>query len=193
MLWEPTGCCCFSRRTGSLILGTLVLIGSLLTIVVFSYGLLTVDTEAAIRKECYKSQEKEDCEKLAGYAVATMVAVHMVVATLNVIFSSMLIHGILKEKPCLMIPHMTMRLLSIIFSIIVSAILIGILIYINEWRAVAVFTIICSLWIFILTYFLLVIRAHYLDMKRSVSDIHQLLVEVSDKNDTPIKAKIFYP
>lgn len=90
--------------------------------------------------------------------------------------------------PFLMVPHMTVKLIGIIFIVISALIGTAFLIIAGAWIAVMIFTTIYVFWVFLETYFLLVLRAHYLDVSnfgQVVSDVivvnlvHSLLTVIS--------------
>ncbi|KAK3877002.1 hypothetical protein Pcinc_018255 [Petrolisthes cinctipes] len=99
----------------------------------------------------------------------------LIIASLQITFSSLLIHGILKQKTRFMIPMMVMYLIQIILILILSLIIVGVFMYLNIWIVVIIFVALFSGIIFLETYFLLIIRAHYFDMKRTKGQIHMSL------------------
>lgn len=159
------------------------------------HGLVVVDLKEVVYEVCKNHlQEMENCEGLIGKAVIGMITVYMVLAVLHAIFSSMLIHGIRRDKTCLMVPHMVMKLIGIIFAIIASAALL-VIIMVDGTYVVLFAIILYGLIIFLETYFLLVLRAHYLDIKRSEGSLHKVLPEAPsfDEGGSPFQSKTFYP
>ncbi|XP_042878660.1 uncharacterized protein LOC122257439 [Penaeus japonicus] len=182
MIWQPEGCCCFTRRTGSLILASLSVIcgifGMLNLVNIYANHDQNVDSE--VKKFCLENLQAEDlvaCRNSAKHIVMLGGATLMLLYIIQVIISSLLIHGVSKNDPCLMIPYMVLRLLYVIFAIMIGAGTCIALIVFGELKAMAVIAVVASLYIFLETYFLLVIRAHYLQMRKDSGYDHVELEE----------------
>nr|XP_053628717.1 uncharacterized protein LOC128686090 [Cherax quadricarinatus]XP_053628719.1 uncharacterized protein LOC128686090 [Cherax quadricarinatus] len=128
-------------------------------------------------------------------SVTEMTAIYMtlVVLLLQVIFSSMLIHGVRMDIPCLMAPQMVMKLLGIMFSSLALIVLVVVFVIYSMWRTL-LFCLPSGLYIFLETYFLQVLRVHYIDIKRSAEDFQKLLEETPGSGEVgiPFQPKTIY-
>ncbi|XP_042875629.1 lysosomal-associated transmembrane protein 5-like [Penaeus japonicus] len=179
MLWEPKGCCCFSLRTGSLVLATIVIVFGSLGII-NGVGIFIVgDIHGTIREVCEedKDMDLEECINLTTPIALGILITKFVLDCVQVVFSIFLIHGILKNKTRYMVPYMIMVLVGIIIMMLVALVMIGFFIYIGVFVGVLIFAFIFGLIIFLETYFLLVIRALYLQLKRQKGQHHMVLSE----------------
>ncbi|XP_063611383.1 uncharacterized protein LOC134785059 [Penaeus indicus] len=167
MLWQPKGCCCFTRRTGSLILASLSVIcgifGILNLVNIYANHDQNVDSE--VLKFCRENLQAEDmgaCRDSAKHIVMLGGATLMLIYVIQVIISSLLIHGVSKNDPCLMVPYMILRLIYVILAIIGGAAVCIALIVVGDFSAMSIVAAIAFGYIYLETYFLLVVRAHYL-------------------------------
>ncbi|XP_037797214.1 uncharacterized protein LOC119592462 [Penaeus monodon] len=182
MLWQPKGCCCFTRRTGSLILASLSVIcgifGILNLVNIYANHDQNVDSE--VLKFCRENLQAEDmgaCRDSAKHIVMLGGATLMLLYVIQVIISSLLIHGVSKNDPCLMVPYMILRLIYVILAITGGAALCIALIVVGDISSMAIVAAIAFGYIFLETYFLLVVRAHYLQMRKESGYDHVELEE----------------
>lgn len=174
-----------SLRSGSLVLGSLVLAGALLSLTMTFEGLLTYDFSLEVVKFCNKNPnwEQDKCHIVIKYIGLSIVSMHLLINIAEAAFSSMLIHGIRKNKTRLMVPLMMLCTTLIILLIVVSLLPLAVLAYVHSWE---VFLLAAGLFgsvVFIETYFVLVIRAYWLEVKRNKSQVHLRLEE--EEEDLP--------
>lgn len=170
MLWQPKGCCCFTRRTGSLILASLSVISGIFGILnlVNIYANHDQNVDLEVVKFCRMNLEAEDmgaCRDSVKHIVMLGGATLMLLYVIQVIISSLLIHGVSKNDPCLMVPYMILRLIYIILTITGGAALCIALIVVGDLTSMSIVAAVAFGYIFLETYFLLVIRAHYLQVR----------------------------
>lgn len=184
MLWEPSGCCCFTLRTGSLVLASIVIFFG--TCSMLTGYLAIYDLDKSFQEVCKNEEDIQDCITTVKRASYGIIGTRFVVDFIQVTFSILLIHGVLKNKTRFLVPYMIMMLVGISILILMALILMGILIYEGFWRGVFIAAIIFGAIIFLETYFLLVVRALYLQLKRSKGQAHVILTE--DSSSEIIKA-----
>ncbi|XP_064106406.1 uncharacterized protein LOC135215517 [Macrobrachium nipponense] len=182
MLWEPRGCCGMSLRTGSLCLGSLVLVGALLSLAMTAEGILTYDFSFEVVRFCNKNVhwEQDRCQVITKYTGLTIVSLHVIINIAEAVFSSMLIHGIRKNKTRLMVPLMVLCVSQIILLIMISMLPLAVLAYIHSWEVFLVAAGLFGSIIFVETYFVLVLRAYWLEVKRNKAQVHLRLEEEED-------------
>lgn len=175
MVWEPKGCCCFDLRTGSLILGSLVLAFSVLGLILSINTVVNVDVDLEISKACADekvNEAVEDCHSLLKSIVIGFIASRFIIDVVVTILSSLLIHGIRKNMTRLVIPFMGMQVFAISVLILLGVALLGICAVVGVWKGFFIIAIALGSIIFLETYFLLVIRAFYYEMKRAKAHVH---------------------
>lgn len=183
-LWEPIKCCCcFDRRNGSLIIGVLFLISGCLNLF-GSLKSLIVPSTNEIREVCKQIEGFPDCVNVIYKISLGVTIISLVLAIMHITFSSLLIHGIVQKKTRFLVPMMIMYLIQILILLLLAAIVIGSLMYLQVWGAVVILILACGFGIFMETYFLLVIRAHYFDMKRLKGQVHMSL-NAEEAHDDP--------
>merc|ERR1712002_1106318 len=101
----------------------------------------------------------------------------MVLEFLQVIFSCCLIHGIRKNKTRLMVPYMIWMIVGISILIIMALALMGLFMYVGAVQVVLILAVLFGAITFLETYFLLVIRALYYQLKRTKGQAHMTLKE----------------
>ncbi|XP_045610138.2 uncharacterized protein [Procambarus clarkii] len=172
-MWEPRSCCCFKLRTGSLILGFLALIGAVInglsSISVLTGGSL----EQLVKQKCTDESldVNTECEETLGNIMYPCMITSIVLCVIQALNSSLLIYGIYKNKTRLLIPFMITVLILIVCIILIALALIILFSIQQQWQAMLVIAIFFGVYIFLETYFLLVIRAYYLEVKRSKSGV----------------------
>ncbi|XP_069189952.1 uncharacterized protein [Procambarus clarkii] len=166
-MWKPLSCCCFKLRTGSLIIGFLSMIRAVLKIV--CWIIFAILMTNYILQSCSQQTYSEDSDMCAEQIlniIYGIVAFGVVTSVIQLVLSIIFICGIFKNKSCLLIPYMIMCLISIIILILIAlAIIILVSLYLPGWF-LFIIIILFAPWIFWKTFLLLVIRAHYLEMKR---------------------------
>ncbi|XP_042888077.1 uncharacterized protein LOC122263621 [Penaeus japonicus] len=180
MLWEPSGCCCFTLRTGSLVMASLVIFFGISSIVYTTGYLATNDLEGSIHTVCEEEHDIQDCVNKVKQASYGIIGTRLVLDFIQVAFSILLIHGVVKNKTRFLVPYMIMMLIGISILLLSALTVMGALAYSGMWRGVFIAAVIGGSIIFLETYFLLVIRALYLQLKRSKGQAHTILSEDSD-------------
>ncbi|CAL4122589.1 unnamed protein product [Meganyctiphanes norvegica] len=187
-LYEPKSCCiCFDTKNGSLILASLTLIGSILNILNALSGQLSASLSAVwdqINKDS-PSEYQQYKENFILYAVIATLAWNGLLMTL----SCLLIHGVRKDRPGLMLPFLAWSWTRITMEVLCSLFVTGLAIYTQE-PLIFIGTFVLAICITIETYFVLVINAYHKQVKRSLSEDHQLLREEFDNDNFDYKVKV---
>ncbi|XP_037789489.1 uncharacterized protein LOC119584966 [Penaeus monodon] len=186
MLWEPSGCCCFTLRTGSLVMASLVIFFGTCSMLYVTGYLATQDLDSSFHEICKEEEDIQDCITTIKNASYGIIGTRFMLDFIQVTFSILLIHGVLKNKTRFLVPYMIMVLVGICILMLTALAMMGILIYEGIWRGVFIVAIIFGVIIFLETYFLLVVRALYLQLKRSKGQAHVILTE--DSSSENIKA-----
>ncbi|XP_063609482.1 uncharacterized protein LOC134783521 [Penaeus indicus] len=186
MLWEPSGCCCFSLRTGSLVMASIVIFFGTCSMLYIGGYLATQDLDSSFLEICKEEENIPDCITTLRNASYGIIGTRFVLDLIQVTFSILLIHGVLKNKTRFLVPYMIMILVGICILILTALAMMGVMMYEGLWRGVFIIAIIFGAVIFLETYFLLVIRALYLQLKRSKGQAHVILTE--DTNSEKVKA-----
>lgn len=110
----------------------------------------------------------------------------MVIACFHIIFSILLLYGIFKQKTAFFVPLMTVYAVQIGLMILGAASAIALFLYLGlPFGVIVIFAAIMGGAIFLETYFLLVIRAHYYQIKREKGHIHMALKEQNVETPPP--------
>ncbi|XP_063592389.1 uncharacterized protein LOC134769558 [Penaeus indicus] len=181
MLWEPSGCCCCSLRTGSLVLATIVIVTGTLGIINEISVFIVGDIPDTLREVCEKEEndnmDPDECYDFSYPIVYGILITKLLLDIMQVVISILLVHGILKNKTRFMIPFMITVLVGIIIWLLAALFAIGSMAYFGLWAGVFIFAIIFGLIIFLETYCLLVVRALFLQLKRQKGQRHMILTE----------------
>ncbi|XP_047494909.1 uncharacterized protein LOC125043015 [Penaeus chinensis] len=177
MLWEPSGCCCFTLRTGSLVMASIVIFFGTCSMLYVGGYLATQDIGNSFQEICQDEEDIPDCITTFKNASYGVIATRFVLDFIQVTFSILLIHGVLKNKTRFLVPYMIMILVGICILMLTALAVMGIFIYESMYRAVFVVAVLFGVVIFLETYFLLVVRALYLQLKRSKGQAHVILEE----------------
>jgi len=189
-LYEPKSCCiCFDTKNGSLILASLTLIYSILNILNAVSGQLALtmsvvwDQMAKDRSMPPEYQQYKDTIIL--YAVIITLAWNGLLVTL----SSLLIHGVRKDRPGLMLPFLAWSWTRLVMECLCGVLVTGVAFYTTE-PVIFIATVLVMIFISIDAYFVLVINAYHKQVKRSLSEDHQLLREEFDNDNFDYKVKV---
>lgn len=148
--------------------------------------LATQDLDSSFHEICKEEEDIQDCITTIKNASYGIIGTRFMLDFIQVTFSILLIHGVLKNKTRFLVPYMIMVLVGICILMLTALAMMGILIYEGIWRGVFIVAIIFGVIIFLETYFLLVVRALYLQLKRSKGQAHVILTE--DSSSENIKA-----
>lgn len=176
-MWEPSGCCCFTLRTGSLILASLMIGFGLVSMMYYIDFFVKTDIDILVENVCKEEQEIQNCQSIMRSAIIGFVSTRFIIDFIQVTFSILLVHGIRKNKTRFMIPYMIMLLIGISLLILLSLVLIVLLLVMQYWQFALIAIIIFGSITFLETYFLLVIRALFLQLKREKGQAHMCLKE----------------
>lgn len=179
-LWEPTGCCfCFSLRTGSLILCSFILIGCALNLYISWNSLNNNDKLVEVIDE-YCSREvpdDSDCKMRMKKLVTGLLTTQMIMSVIKMICSSLMILGITKNMTNLMIPMMILLLIQLVFALVTGlSFIIMLATFVSGAAAFGALLFIVVV-LYFETYFLLVLRAYYMQVKRAAGLMHDVLQE----------------
>lgn len=172
MVWEPKSCCgCGSVKTGTLVLGWLALVFSTLHVLgSLRYTALDYSDYKDICVEVIKEQDLHDLSPdTCARTVISSIVVSAVTSTISVIISILLLVGVNKSKPVLMLPFMICQVIGITFLGLAGLILFGVLLYIGAIGAAFFIAILIGLIMFLEVYFFLVIRICYKEVKQHAS------------------------
>jgi len=174
-------CCCFNLKNGSLIIATLAIIGSCL-------GLLSGINEALTHQNYDKFEflltdenlnfcgNETVCKEYFEYFKSAYVPALVFIFVRNVISlisSSVLVHGIKKERPGLMIPYILLETVELVvgnFAVLILALLVG------NPVLVGIFCFLMMITSILPIYFILVLRSHYYELLRAQGQIPSELV-----------------
>ncbi|KAG0724328.1 hypothetical protein GWK47_040838 [Chionoecetes opilio] len=176
MVWEPTKCCCCCNvRTGSIVIAILFLVGGSFSVIGSIKTLIVGDGEG-IHELCKDEDDPTMCvDEYQKIVLGTTIS-SMVISIFHIIFASLLLHGILKKKTLFFVPLMIAYVIQISLVILISVIMLILLMYFQVAFGVILFVAaMLGMYIFLETYFLLVIRAHYFEIKRAKGHIHTAL------------------
>ncbi|XP_068200426.1 uncharacterized protein [Palaemon carinicauda] len=178
--WEPKVCCCCTPlKIGTLLLGSISLIFSGIDLVSVIAG--AIINKEQVEPECTEVASRLDpnyidpniltvCTNIVWGTIATCI----VLFTAIIILSILLLVGVKKNKPSLMIPYMVGQVIGIfIFGIpSLSPSLLGIIrgSIIGIVLGLVLFLIVVSLQV----YFLLVVRAYYKELKQQIEDMNRI-------------------
>ncbi|KAK3877039.1 hypothetical protein Pcinc_018218 [Petrolisthes cinctipes] len=179
-MWEPANCCgCCTRKEGSLTVGILHLIASLLAIFVVIWAVSFVSQEH-IKEEICRDHQVVYCLDIYNNALAGVAFVIFLILTVQMSFASMLIHGVRTDNACLMVPQMILMLLSLILMTLGAVVqLINAFIFAG-FLAGILSIVFNSLSIFFNTFLLLVLRSHRRDLLRDSGSMHARLTEEAE-------------
>ncbi|XP_064102387.1 uncharacterized protein LOC135212667 [Macrobrachium nipponense] len=172
-MWEPQMFCCCGVRQGSILIASFVLLCCLVDIGSAVLGLprniFIADYHEGCRERDQMVMDEEMCQKIAARNQMTksvFVSVRMATNVILIVVSSMLIHGVRKGRPCLLIPFMIVHVMAIV-SLILATIIQLVTLVTDNVADFIVLLVIGPIGVCILVYLLFVIRASYLETKRS--------------------------
>lgn len=116
-------CVCFTPRTGTFILGSLTLISSL---IVTLLCILALGLWSSFKEEIKINPPENfevDVEDLMKFILLSLI-VTLILCLIQIVVSSMLIHGLRKMSPVLMLPYMVMIIINLVFGIVINIALI---------------------------------------------------------------------
>ncbi|XP_050727366.1 lysosomal-associated transmembrane protein 4B-like [Eriocheir sinensis] len=176
-LWEPSNCCCFKLKTGSILIGVSYLVCGCLGAVVLVLHLINI--EESTKVACSDDYVLEACEESHYGRELGMTITFLLIACFHVVFSSLLLYGILKQKTAVFIPLMTVYAvqISLLILLTVGLIFALLLYYRVHFMFILLFGGVSGMIIYVMSYFLLVIRAHFYEIKRVKGDLHVALHE----------------
>nr|XP_045610259.1 uncharacterized protein LOC123765627 [Procambarus clarkii] len=166
-MWEPKECCCLKIKTGSLLLGGFLLITSVIFIVMDATMLADGSVLQIVPNHCADSEDPADCYDFYFKWARGTVAFGLAIGVIQALVSSLLLYGILMEKTRLFIPFMLVLLTQIFIHIIFALDLLYMAGTLQYWTEMITYGVIFTLVIFLEVFFLLVVRAHYLQVRRS--------------------------
>ncbi|XP_066949934.1 uncharacterized protein [Macrobrachium rosenbergii] len=172
-MWEPQMFCCCSVRQGSILIASLLLVWCITDIGLSVLGLprnvFITDFHEGCRERDQMVMDEEMCQKIAARSQMTksvFVSVRMATNVILIAVSSMLIHGVRKGRPCLLIPFMIVHVMAIV-SLILATIIQLVALVTDNMTDFVVLLVIGPIGLCFLVYLFFVIRASYLETKRS--------------------------
>ncbi|KAK8407580.1 hypothetical protein O3P69_002265 [Scylla paramamosain] len=187
-MWEPVALCCFTRRTGCLVLGSLEVIGAILGFImaVFLFALVENNMMDMVCSHTTGMVNKKFGEQLSTVVYGFLIGL-MISSVIQCVCSSMMIHGVRKNNHCLMGPFLIKNLICIILHITLCGTVVAFLSVLNLVLMI-VYAYFHGAVIFMWTYFLLTVRAYYHELKRGKpDDYHQLTENCQTENGQPSK------
>lgn len=176
MVWAPSTCCGIGRRTASYIIASITAIYCTWDLVMSIHYISNGRFDYAMRDMCMKLTDDSfqdglqdgKCFDAAHKPFIGLISARLVMEILHVIFSFLLIHGVRKNIPRLMVPYMVLMLIAIILLTLTTAFLVVVLMFFSV-RASLIAALIAVV-IFIMTYFNLVVRALYKEMNEPLKN-----------------------
>ncbi|KAK7076457.1 hypothetical protein SK128_026043 [Halocaridina rubra] len=169
MVWEPKNCCvCATPKIGTLVLGWLGLIGSALnTVGLFRYVNTTRDDFTAVCKNITKDMDHDiiDTETCVDIFYGS-IGVTAVVSVIGIIICGLLIWGVNKYKPAMMMPYLCVKGFGITLAIAAGVLVTGFFIYVQLWLPLVLFVVFYGLVVFLDVYLFLVVRVCYKEVKQ---------------------------
>merc|ERR1712055_741851 len=117
-------CACLELKTGTLILGVINLVGSIILAIISAVGLAgsAVLASGALDQYIDKDSRMDSESRAAVNTAATfgivVTSIMLIIYILYVVVASMLIHGARKEKPGLMMPWIVLTIVYLIWDIV---------------------------------------------------------------------------
>ncbi|KAG0712346.1 hypothetical protein GWK47_018683 [Chionoecetes opilio] len=183
-MWEPDALCCFSRRTGCLVLGSLhVIRATMLLILGVASFVLTETIFLNFVCQTHTMTTEENCLAIFRSAVDIVLGIMILDALASIVFSSLMIHGVRTNKHCLTAPFLIKNTVILVLQIIFNSLglLSALTFNLLNKKAFAFFAVyFCGTSIFMTTYFLFTVRAYYYEVKHGSTDDHHRLVENSE-------------
>lgn len=164
MVWEPKQCCCgASVKTGTLILGWLGLIGSILHILSLLRAVAL--SRSDIEEICTKAAPDFDAHICGKYVVGVLVSAGLTALVATAI-CGMLLWGVNKSKPILMLPYLICQVFGIIILGLLGVASFIIFISYGAVGTAFIFLVIVGLCMFLEVYFFLIVRVCYKEVKQ---------------------------
>lgn len=172
-MWEPKTLCCCNVRIGTIIIAVVVLVCSITDAVVTLLGLPpTAFAEESQGGGCRELDQmfmdENECLRIISqhqYSRSVIASVHLVTDSLLIVLSSMLIHGVRKNKPCLVIPFMVLQGLAIV-SVVVGTIMNLVAMATEDLSGFFVMLIFGPVVVFLMIYLFFVVRSCHLEVRR---------------------------
>ncbi|CAL8118477.1 unnamed protein product [Orchesella dallaii] len=128
MAFNP--CCCMTSRTGGIIIGVLGIIGAILGLLTVAYKHASIAQVQSIEDPDSKNQMEQEIRKQYPgsestgseefYSFVNMLLIYMLVtSSINLIIASLLIHGIRKERPALIIVYLIANSALFVLSLVI--------------------------------------------------------------------------
>ncbi|XP_027209291.2 uncharacterized protein [Penaeus vannamei] len=175
MVWEPLTCCGISRRTAGFTIASITAIYCVIDIVFVIYFVSGGFINELMKQQCNGFRESDHSAIcFAGdhdftWGIVTSIIFRMLMAILHVICSFLLIHGIRKNIPRLMVPYMVVMSIAIGLLTLFAVAMVMLLILLDIEIAMVAAAILGGI-IFIMTYFNLVVRAYYMEVDGLMKD-----------------------
>ncbi|XP_045131503.1 uncharacterized protein LOC123516296 isoform X2 [Portunus trituberculatus] len=176
-MWEPAALCCFTRKTGCIVVGALEVIGTIIGLlaVFFQFSFIQNSITYMVCTRTTTSTLGTDCGEISNAVYGVMVF-YMTCAAIQVLCSAMVVIGVMNDDPILITPFLIKNTIVIALNIIICIIVVVFLYLLNLLLMVA-YAYCYGAIIFMWTYFLLTVRAYYYELKRGKSDDHHRLAE----------------
>ncbi|XP_047478117.1 uncharacterized protein LOC125031434 [Penaeus chinensis] len=173
MVWEPSACCGIGRRTAGYVIASITVIYCIFDLVLSIYYLSNGHFNDMMDARCNKlpgdEYQTRKCIDVAHKTFNVLISVRLVMEILHIIFSFLLMHGIRKNNPRLMVPYLVMMLIAIVLLTLFSAIMVVLLLFLSVTIALVVAIVFGGI-IFIMTYFNLVVRAYYKEINEPLKN-----------------------
>ncbi|XP_066949945.1 uncharacterized protein [Macrobrachium rosenbergii] len=167
-VWEPKTCCCgISVRVGTLVIGWLGLISSIFSLLSWlRFVQISYDDFAEVCKEAANEIQQHIDVDVCATAAVSIIAVSGVCSGLFVIISALLLVGVNKNKPTLILPFIVTHGIEIVLSCLF--ILLGFALFLHEGIVFAafIFLLVSGMFLALEVYLFLVVRACYKEVKQ---------------------------
>lgn len=189
-IYEPKSCCiCFDTRNGSLILASITLIVSILNFLNAMSGQLANTLDTVWNRKTTSEEIPPEYQQYKASFIMYAVIATLVWNSLLAVLSCLLIHGVRKNRPGLMLPYLAWSWTRLVMYVICGLIMTSLVFYVQE-PELMILIVALTILITVEAYFVLVINAYHKQVKRSLSEDHQLLREEFDNDNYEYDYKI---
>lgn len=182
-----TGCCCFDLRTGAIIIGVLDLISSCNSILSIFKSFLNLDAifapDGPLQSYANESQCDPECMSHIRKIVVIILAVLLVLYILSLTASSLLIHGIRKNKPGLITAYLVK--VGFVLGLLAVGVLLSMILVFKSPGVVFILTLPLSLMFMLMAYFYMVVRDYKVQLLQQEGAMPTRLLE--EQSPYPVK------
>jgi drug/metabolite transporter (DMT)-like permease len=173
---RSTCCCCFSLRTGCIVLGVLGVIGGAFGVVGASVVIGVVEVQAKEMVKNYRQVNAENqylteddiaAAEVGKETVVIVQSVHLILAAISLVINSLMLHGAIKGKHKFILPYLVYVALQMILG---TAAIVAIGVYLGTKAGgaeAAVYTLVAVPFLALGFYLWNAVRRHYKDLRQA--------------------------